>query len=557
MKRFILTFVVLVIIAGLIPSQANAYEIISAPVAYEMYLTDDDLIVVDVREKITEYCYGHIPCALNYPWRSGVFYKEYDNLPTDAPILLVCHSGSRSRDAANVLDRNGYETVYSLSGGMSAWLAAAYETITCNDSEDCDPIYPLYFPHIASGNGWESEISVINTSPETPLSGTFKAYDADGELLDDTHTLDGLPAAGRVELVVGESFSDPNKIKYIILETTSQTTYGYTKFYDYPGLKYRAAIPATTKITKNDISVSHITLEKDWWTGLALVNTTDEDRELTFTFNNGVSQSLLLRAKNHRAINLADFLEGLSTENLKSAVISNAEGVIGLEMFSNGMQLSGTLFKDGTSTTLYYPHIASDDDWWTGIAAFNPGSVAGELVIKPYAADGTLLSPAEPAAPIEISPKSNFVKAVSQLDLPENTAWLKIEATVPISGFELFATTDNKQLAGYSSVGIDGLNGIFPKNIDNDGNWTGLAIANTTSKPITVTLKAYQDDGTLVATGTPLTLDGYQKSSDIAEKYFSVDIESATYITYSATAPVVAFQLNSSGTMLDALPGRQ
>ncbi|MCD6535254.1 MAG: rhodanese-like domain-containing protein [Deltaproteobacteria bacterium] len=552
MKRFILAFMAIMIIAGLLSDKGYTYETIPAPDAYEMFLTDEKLIIVDVREKVSEYCYGHIPCSLNYPWRSGVFYEEFHNLPTDAPILLVCHSGGRSGNAAQVLDRNGYETVYSLSGGMSAWI---YETITCDDIEDCDPTYPLYFPHIASGNDWESEISVINTSPDTPLSGTFKAYDTDGELLDDTQTLN-LPARGRVELIVGETFSDPTQIRYIILKTNKPTTYGYTKFYDYPGLKYRAAIPATTNINQKDISVSHIALENGWWTGLALVNTTDEDRELTFTFNNRESQTLSLPAKAHKAINLADFLEGLSTQNLKSAIISDAEGVIGLEMFSNGMQLSGTLFKDGTSTTLYYPHIASDDDWWTGIAAFNPGPAAGELVIKPYAADGTSLSPAEPATPIEIAAKSNFIKAVSQLELPESTAWLKIEATVPINGFELFATTDNKMLAGYSSVGLDGLTGIFPKNSDHDSNWTGLAFANTTPEPITVTLKAYRDDGTLVESSSPITLNGYQKKSDIAIDFFNGDIDSATYIAYRASAPVVAFQLNGNGTMLDALPGR-
>ena len=75
-------------------------------------------------------------------------------------------------------------------------------------------------------------------------------------------------------------------------------------------------------------------------------------------------------------------MKGLSTDNLKSAIITNAEGIIGLEIFGNDMQLGGISLKDGTSTTLYYPHIASDNEWWTGIAAFNPGSVAGEIIIK-------------------------------------------------------------------------------------------------------------------------------------------------------------------------------
>ncbi|MCK5539354.1 MAG: rhodanese-like domain-containing protein [Deltaproteobacteria bacterium] len=549
MKRFILTLMAVVMIAGLLHGKGYAYTTISGSEAEELYTSIDDLVVVDVRENY-EYCPWHIPCAINYPYNTEVFAEEYDNLPTEAPILVVCSSGSRSSSAASILSRNGYETVYSLGGGMTFWRG---DTVSCEDVEDCDPAYLVYFPHIASGNGWETEISVINTSPDTPLTGTFKTYNTDGVLLDDSHTLE-LPAAGRVEFLVGEFFSNPESIRYIVLETSSPTTYGYIKFYDYPGLKYRAAIPATTNVTRNDIGVSHIAMEDGWWTGLALVNTTSENRELTFTFNNGESQTLSLPAKAHRAINLADFLEGLSTENIKSAIISNAEGVIGLEMFSNSMQLSGTLFKDGTSTTIYYPHIVSNDEWWTGIAAFNPGSIDGELVINAYAADGTLLSPAEPATPIEIAAESNFIRSISQLQLPEDTAWMKIEATVPINGFELFATTDGQQLAGYSSIGIDGLSGIFAKNSAND--WTALAIANTTSEPITVTLKAYRNDGTLVETAS-LPLSGYQKASNLAGEFFVGDIDTATYITYSATAPVVAFQINGNGSMLDALPGRQ
>ncbi len=549
MKKLFLTLAIVMMTTSFSYSRGYAYTTISASDAYEMYSTSKELIVVDVRENY-EYCPGHIPCAINYPINSGIFYEEYDNLPGDAPILVVCASGIRSSRAASILNQNGFETVYSLSGGMPSW---SYETVTCDDIENCGPTYMVYFPHIASGNGWETEIAIINTSPDTPSSGTFKTYDSNGELLDDTHTLN-LQAAGRLELVVGEFFSDPTQIRYIILETSSQTTYAYLKFYDYPGLSYRAAIPATTNINQNNISVSHIAIEDGWWTGLALVNTTEEIREITFTFNNGESKSLSLPAKAHEAINLTYFLEGLSTSDIKSAIISNSEGIIGLEIFGNDGQLSGIPLKDSTSTTLYYPHIASDNDWWTGIAAFNPGSVAGEIVIKPYAADGTRLVPTEPVTTIEIAAESNFVKLFSQLQLPADTAWLILETTVPVNGFELFGTYDGRQLAGYSSIDIDGLSGIFPKS--SDSGWTGVAIANTSADTCTLTLTAYDNNGNQIASA-PVELSGFEKIDGFTEDFFSEDIDTATYIAYSATAPVVVFQLNSNGSMLDALPGRQ
>ena len=130
MKRFILPLVAIMMAAGILHSDGYAYMSISGPEAYEMYSNNEELLVVDVRENY-EYCPGHISCAINYPSSSGVFSEEYDNLPTDAPILVVCASGGRSRAAANILDNNGYDTVYSLTGGMSSW---PYNTVTCLDT---------------------------------------------------------------------------------------------------------------------------------------------------------------------------------------------------------------------------------------------------------------------------------------------------------------------------------------------------------------------------------------------------------------------------------------
>ena len=71
-----------------------------------------------------------------------------------------------------------------------------------------------------------------------------------------------------------------------------------------------------------------------------------------------------------------------------------------------------------------------------------------------------------------------------------------------------------------------------------------------------VTLTAYNDNGTAVATQT-LTVVGHAKVVKLAEAIFSPqDISSATYIAYSSDRNVVGFQLNGSadGTMLDGLP---
>jgi rhodanese-related sulfurtransferase len=103
--------------------------------------TNTDLIVVDVREEESEYCSedltssvppGHIPGALNYPWSSGVLEEKYTELPIAGKILVVCRSGNRSNQAAEFLDSKGYEQIYDMTEGMSAW---EWDTVGCVDSD--------------------------------------------------------------------------------------------------------------------------------------------------------------------------------------------------------------------------------------------------------------------------------------------------------------------------------------------------------------------------------------------------------------------------------------
>ena len=56
-------------------------------------------------------------------------------------------------------------------------------------------------------------------------------------------------------------------------------------------------------------------------------------------------------------------------------MITNASGIIGLELFGGSNQLDGILLTDKTASALYYPHVAGSE-WWTGIVAYNPSESA-------------------------------------------------------------------------------------------------------------------------------------------------------------------------------------
>ena len=174
------------------------------------------------------------------------------------------------------------------------------------------------------------------------------------------------------------------------------------------------------------------------------------------------------------------------------------------------------------------------------------------ITITPYSAQGNALTPKTDS----IAGKGKYVGLVSDLALPAQTAWFKIDSTSPLSGFELFSTADGNQLAAYAGGGGTGVkSGVFAK-IEKNGGWTGIAFVNTEEGAASVTLTAYNDAGAAVATQA-LPVAGHAKVVNFAEAIFTQNISGATYIAYSSNRNVVGFQLNgtSDGMMLDGLPG--
>lgn len=83
--------------------------------------------VLDVREP-NEWAEAHIPGATLIPL--GELESRMEEVPQDQTVLVYCRSGSRSTSARGILRAAGYPNVTSLSGGITAWIAAGYETVS-------------------------------------------------------------------------------------------------------------------------------------------------------------------------------------------------------------------------------------------------------------------------------------------------------------------------------------------------------------------------------------------------------------------------------------------
>jgi monothiol glutaredoxin len=88
----------------------------------------DDIFLVDVRTP-SERAIAHIEGARLL---DAALRDELERLPRDRVIVCQCHSGVRSRHAAEGLVEMGFRDVYNLEGGIDAW------------SRDVDPEVPRY-----------------------------------------------------------------------------------------------------------------------------------------------------------------------------------------------------------------------------------------------------------------------------------------------------------------------------------------------------------------------------------------------------------------------------
>ena len=78
----------------------------------------DGPLLVDVREQ-HEFDEVRAPGAVLMPM--STFQARAGELPSGRPLMIVCHSGSRSSAVTGFLARAGRTDVVNVAGGMDAW----------------------------------------------------------------------------------------------------------------------------------------------------------------------------------------------------------------------------------------------------------------------------------------------------------------------------------------------------------------------------------------------------------------------------------------------------
>jgi len=98
--------------------QESLFKTVSPKEAKNLIENRSDLLLIDVRGQ-DELTQGYIEGSTLMPlW---AIIKGTQRPPQNKPILLICAVGGRSLALGKLMSKNGWNEVYNLKGGISAW----------------------------------------------------------------------------------------------------------------------------------------------------------------------------------------------------------------------------------------------------------------------------------------------------------------------------------------------------------------------------------------------------------------------------------------------------
>lgn len=87
--------------------------------------SDAEGVVLDVRTP-AEIAEINIPNHAAIDFLAGGFQEKVADLDKTKTYYIYCRSGGRSANACQLMSQMGFEKLYNLLGGITAWEAAGY-----------------------------------------------------------------------------------------------------------------------------------------------------------------------------------------------------------------------------------------------------------------------------------------------------------------------------------------------------------------------------------------------------------------------------------------------
>jgi len=421
-------------------------------------------------------CQGIFPLNPTGVWQTGIALLNPDNSMGRAIISLLDRdglpqSGYSASASAHYLpgmieedfglshSDKGYIRVDSdvRLWGLEAVTDGNYLMLGANLIQSDTASAELFFPHFARTDGWQTSFGFINLGDQTEEISR-RSYDQDGELV----------ASDTIQLTPSQKEEDDTS--YIgILKTDARSMSastvsgrdclaGYIKFLNPSSAsKGRALVPLAME-KDTELVAPHIASGGYWWTGIAVMNTGDDDSIVTFSAYNmegnliGVAEHFM-KAKQNLVQEASNIFSGLPAGEIASMRIisQNAQPLSGFLLYgsTDGLQLAGIPIRSAVLSPVYLSHLACIEPWWTGIGLMNVSDVPADITLTLFNDDADFLS----AQTHRLNPNQRLagtIKGLFGVDVSESARYLKIESDAgqPVSGIYLIGTNDGFRLMG-------------------------------------------------------------------------------------------------------------
>jgi rhodanese-related sulfurtransferase len=116
-----LVLILALLIAGMARDRLLGFREVK-PVEAVAMINHQDAVVLDVREP-EEFSAGHILNAINVPAATLEGSGELEAY-RGRPVIVCCRTGPRAARAGALLHKQGFASVFKLSGGIQAWEGA-------------------------------------------------------------------------------------------------------------------------------------------------------------------------------------------------------------------------------------------------------------------------------------------------------------------------------------------------------------------------------------------------------------------------------------------------
>jgi predicted extracellular nuclease len=289
----------------------------------------------------------------------------------------------------------------------------------------------------------------LTTFEDTPVGGDLQGADPDGDAL--AYHLAGGPVHGTL------TGPDPGTGAFTYLPDpffAGVDTFTFTvsdgEFTSPP-----ATVTVTVLPLAHQAFAAHVVDNPDWFTTMWVANAGDASTPVfahAFAADGRLLEAVPLGNLPPRATLTLDAGGVFAATTLAEDAwvrIGTGGRALGMLAFgtTDGLSYAAMPMFDGAAYELVFPYVYIDDVWYTGITLINVGAAEADVLLEAVSETGDIIDQADVAIPS----RGKYVRMVNEIfnvNTPSAIRFIRVTATAPLIGFELFGTSLGHGVAG-------------------------------------------------------------------------------------------------------------